>query len=133
MMKYETDRTNKRVKEILQSEILDLWERTVAYFNNICRMVEHLPIHEEANFPSLARRSALSISDNIAKSSISRTEQEQKESLEQAIDSVASTVSTLQIANQRSGLRHDLVRKAYREGEVIVRRIQYIRRLSNLN
>ena len=133
-MEYHKNKiVNKGVKEILQVEILDLWTKAVAYFNSVCRMVEHLPTQEEANFPSLARRSALSIPDNIAKSSICVTAKEQKESLNQAIESVASTVSTLQIANQCSGLRRDLVRQAYREGELIVRRIKHISQLSNLN
>ena len=121
------------VKEIFQMEIFDLWKKAVAYFNSICCMVEYLPHNEEANFPSLARRSALSIPDHIAKSSQSRNKREQKESLEQAIESVASTVSTLQIANQYSGLRPDLVREAYQEGELIVRRIKQISQISNLN
>lgn len=125
--------TPKQHKETLQTEVLDVWNKAVAYFNSISHMVEDLSANPKANFYSLAQRSALSVPDSIARSMICVTEKEKKESLEQAIESVASTVSALQLANQCGNLRKDLFYEAYREGKLIVRRLQNFARLSNLN
>ncbi len=119
--------------ELLKIEILDIWNKAVAYFNRICVIVEHLPKQEGANFPSLAQRSALLIPHHIAKSTVCSSEEEKKKSLDQAIESVVLTVSALELANQRTGLRKDLVREAYREGKLIVRRIKHVAKMSNLN
>lgn len=120
-------------KETLHSEVLDIWTKAVAYFNSISSMAEHLSVNPAANFYASAQRSALSVPDNIAKSIVCVTEQEKKESLEQAIESVASTVSALQLANQFGNLRKDLFHEAYREGKLIVRRLQNVAKISNLN
>lgn len=114
-------------------EVLDIWKRSLAFFNTICIAVGYFPGKAEHNLDEKAKASALSIARNIARSSNTLCKKELNDSLEEAVESVASTISALNIASQQNYLRKDLFQEMYLEGKLLAKRIENFKLKSNIN
>ena len=114
-------------------EVLDIWKKSIAYFNTICVAVGCFSDKTTHNLEDQAKESALSIARNIAQGSSSPSPKELHASLENAVQSVASTISTLNIASQQNYLRKDLFQEMYLEGKLLAKRIENFKLRSTIN
>jgi four helix bundle protein len=105
-------------------EVLDIWKNAVNYFNEICEITHYIPEDVHMGIDSKIKSSALSIANRIAKGFHSQSKGEFQDKLEDAVDSVYATVSTMYLANKWNYLREDVFNQFYQDGELLVKKLQ---------
>ncbi|OGX25824.1 MAG: hypothetical protein A2787_09765 [Omnitrophica WOR_2 bacterium RIFCSPHIGHO2_01_FULL_48_9] len=125
--------TALQLKQDHRFEVLDLWKKAIAYFNVISNVTQYFPEKNDSPLDQQVKESALSIPNNIARGTKSYSKEELNDSLDHAVESVASTISTLNIAREYNYLRGDLFDEVYREGKLLAKRIEIFKEQSNLN
>lgn len=109
-------------------EKLEVWKMAIDYANKVYDSADGLPKSELFGLSSQLKRAALSISSNIAEGSGSSTVKDFCNFLDIAIKSTIETVSQLLFAQERNYLKDERVNVLYEEAEILVKRIQGLKR-----
>jgi four helix bundle protein len=106
-------------------EQLDVWQRALAYSDQIHEIADQLPKYERYNLRDQVTRAANSIALNIAEGSTGSSDAEQGRFLQVAIRSLLESVACLHLVKRR-GYVDDLetLRTAYRESETLFAQLQ---------
>ena len=109
-------------------EQLDVWQRALAYSDQIHEIADQLPKYEQYNLRDQMIRAANSIALNIAEGSTGSSDAEQGRFLQVAIRSLLESVACLHLVKRR-GYVDDLetLREAYRESETLFAPLQAFR------
>lgn len=109
-------------------EQLDVWQRALAYSDQIHEIADQLPKYERYNLRDQMTRAANSIALNIAEGSTGSSDAEQGRFLQVAIRSLLESVACLHLVKRR-GYVDDLetLRTAYRESEPLFAPLQAFR------
>lgn len=106
-------------------EKLEVWQLALEYIDVIYPLADLLPHHEDFNLKSQIRRAATSIALNIAEGSTGQTDAEQARFLGLA---VRPTVACQHLISRRRYLDDPtLLRKAYRQSEELIKKLQAMR------
>src|SRR3989338_9443187 len=82
--------TALQLKQDHRFEVLDLWKKAIAYFNVISNVTQYFPEKNDSPLDQQVKESALSIPNNIARGTKSYSKEELNDSLDHAVESVAS-------------------------------------------
>jgi four helix bundle protein len=102
-------------------ERLEVWQRAVSYYTQVCELEKAFPRNEMFGQVSQLKSSALSISLNIAEGSGRQYKKEFKQFLGIARGSVFETVTNLYTARQRGLIGEEDFTRLYNEGAVIAK------------
>ena len=105
-------------------EKLDIWNDAINYVNKIYSLTKNFPRDELFGLKDQLRRSASSISANIAEGSGSSSKRDFSNYLNISIKSIYETVSHLHIARSQNYIPENKRTELYNEAEVLVKRIQ---------
>lgn len=100
-------------------ERLNVWQKSVAVFENIAEIVDKMPIRYQSSVGDQIRRSCLSISANIAEATGRAGIKEQKYHFSVAKGSIYETVSLLYIMKNRKYLNKEVFDRLYNEFDEI--------------
>lgn len=114
-------------------EKLDIWNNAINYVNKIYSLTKNFPRDELFGLKDQLRRSASSISANIAEGSGSSSKRDFSHYLDISIKSIYETVSHLHIARSQNYIPENKRTELYNEAEVLVKRIQSFRKWLNAN
>ena len=109
---------------VFRFEQLEIWKLAIAYANKIYDISDNLPKIETFGLNSQLKRSALSISNNIAEGSGAITIKEFCNFLNIAIKSTLETVSALYFAENRKYIESEVRIDLYKEAEIIIKKIR---------
>ena len=110
-------------------EKLEIWQQSLDYLTLIYQISDKLPAQERYNLRSQMTRAATSVNLNIAEGSTGQTDAEQARFLGLALRSLFETVACLHIIHRLNYLEDpEALRNAYREAEVLARRITAMRK-----
>ena len=109
-------------------ETLEIWKMAIDYCDRIFDIVDSLPQSAQYNLGSQLRDSSLSISNNIAEGSGSNSNPEFRSFLNYSIRSTFETVSGLIFARRRKLIGEEKFQDLYREGELLVKKMQSFRK-----
>lgn len=109
-------------------EQLDVWQRALAYSDQIHEIADQLLKYERYNLRDQMTRAVNSIALNIAEGSTGSSDAEQGRFLQAAIRSLLESVACLHLVKRR-GYVDDLetLRMAYRESETLFAQLQAFR------
>ncbi len=110
-------------------EKLEVYQLALDYVDLVYEISKQLPKSEEYNLKSQIVRAATSVALNIAEGSTGQTDAEQARFLGIAIRSLLETVACQQIIKRHAFLQDEaLLREAYRRAEVLVAKLQTMRK-----
>jgi len=110
-------------------EKLEIWQQSLDYLDEIYQIARQLPGHERYNLHSQMIRAATSVNLNIAEGSTGQTDAEQARFLGLALRSLFETVACLHIIYRLDYLDGpESLRQAYRDAEILARRITAMRK-----
>lgn len=104
-------------------ESLEIWHKAIDYGCRIYDLADSLPKHEIFGLGSQFRRSAVSMSNNIAEGSGSQTAKDFKNYLDISIKSAIEIISMLFFAEKRGYITPKEREVLYQEGELLIKRI----------
>lgn len=105
-------------------EQLDIWKESNLYVSKIYKITRSFPSEEKFGLTDQLRRSASSISANIAEGSGSSSKKDFTHYLDISIKSSYETVSHLYLAKQLNYLSEKDRISLYEEAEILVKKIQ---------
>jgi len=94
-------------------ERLDVWQKSVEFAEHIYCISSSFPSKEQFGLTSQIRRSAVSISANIAEGSSRTTDKDFSRFIEIAFGSLCETVSHLRIARSQNFINSEDYKKLY--------------------
>jgi len=103
-------------------EELEIWKLALEYAEEIYDLLDRLPISERYNVNEQLRRSALSISSNIAEGAGSSTTKNFASFLNISIASVFETVGILFFAEKRKYISEEKRIMLYKKAELLVKK-----------
>lgn len=103
-------------------EELEIWRLAVDYGKECYKISEQFPKHELFALGDQLRRSALSISNNIAEGSVGSTANFRKY-IHTAIGSALETVNLLNFAFENKYITLDMKEEMYKKAEVLVKKM----------
>ena len=109
-------------------EKLDVWQKAVEYADLIYRMTQAFPAEERFGLTSQLRRSAVSISSNIAEGTSRSSDSDLARFVEIAYGSLLETVSEMEISKRQDFVNEQMFKKAYKEAEALARMLSGLRR-----
>ncbi len=109
-------------------EKLDVWQRAVEYADLIYRVTQTFPAEERFGLTSQLRRSAVSVSSNIAEGSSRASRTDFTRFIEIAYGSLLESVSELEIAKRQQFLNDEMFEKAYKSAEELAKMLSGFRR-----
>ncbi len=109
-------------------EKLDVWQKAVEYADLIYRVTQSFPADERFGLTSQLRRSAVSVSSNIAEGSSRSSDADFARFIEIAYGSLLESVSELEIAKRQRFLNNDMFGKAYKKAENLAKMLSGFRR-----
>ncbi len=109
-------------------EKLDVWQKAIEYADLIYRVTQGFPAEERFGLTSQLRRSAVSISSNIAEGSSRSSDTDMARFIEIAYGSLLESVSELEIAKRQRFLKNDMFGKAYKMAEHLAKMLSGFRR-----
>ena len=109
-------------------EKLDVWRKAVEYADVVYRVTQNFPTDERFGLTSQLRRSAVSVSSNIAQGSSRVSRTDFTRFIEIAYGSLLESVSELQIAKRRQYLTADAFERAYNEAADLAKMLSGFRR-----
>ena len=115
----------------LRFETLDIWHVAVQYARTLFSVTGKLPNHYKFNIGEQMNRAVLSISNNIAEGSGSVSVKDFQNFLNIAIRSAFEVISMLHILKVEKMITDPEFDQLYREGELLVKRIQAFRNSLN--
>jgi len=108
-------------------EKLDVWNRSLAYADQMYDLAANLPSHERYNLADQMKRAANSIALNIAEGSTGTSDREHDRYLRIAIRSLLETVACLHLVKRREYVDVQELRDAYRKSETLFAQLQAFR------
>ena len=109
-------------------EHIDIWREAVQYAECIYSCIQQFPVHEKYALANQLRRSAVSISANIAEGAASQTDKEFRAFLGYSIRSVAENVSELYVACRLGYISPSEYDRLYGDAERLIKRISSFRK-----
>ena len=109
-------------------EKLEVWQLSLEYVDKIYEVANLLPAKEEYNLKAQLRRSATSVSLNIAEGSTSQSDPEYSRFLGLAIRSCIEVVACLHLAKRRGYIDDKIFGKTYEFGEKVFAKLQALRK-----
>ena len=112
-------------------ETLDIWKDSSNFVEKVYKISKKFPKQEMFALSNQIRRSASSISANIAEGSGAGTKKDFSHYLDISIKSIFETVSHLYLANQQGYILEKERQGLYDEAEVLVKKIQSFKKWLN--
>ncbi len=109
-------------------EKLDVWQKAVEYADLIYRITQSFPAEERFGLTSQLRRSAVSVSSNIAEGSSRSSKVDSARFIEVAYGSLLECVSELEIAKRQKFLTKEMFEAAYSKAEDLAKMLSGFRR-----
>lgn len=109
-------------------EKLDVWQKAVEYADLIYQVTHTFPAEERFGLMSQLRRSAVSISANIAEGSSRSSVADLARFIEIAYGSLLESISELEIAKRQRFLEVQMFEKAYNKAEDLAKMLSGFRR-----
>jgi len=109
-------------------EKLDVWQKAVEYAELIYEVTKTFPAEEKFGLMSQLRRSAVSVSSNIAEGSSRSSDTDLARFIEIAYGSLLESVSELEIAKRQGFLSGKMFETAYKKAEDLARMLSGFRR-----
>ncbi len=112
-------------------ETLDIWKESNNFVEKIYKISKKFPREENFALTDQLRRSASSISANIAEGSGASSKKDFSHYLDISIKSIFETVSHLYLANQQGYISEQQRKSWYDEAEILVKKIQSFKKWLN--
>ena len=109
-------------------ERLDIWQRAIEYADFIYAVTCSFPTEERFGLISQLRRSAVSVSSNIAEGSSRSSDADLTRFIEIAYGSLLESVSELEIAKRQLFLKEEDFQAAYNRAENLSKMLSGFRR-----
>lgn len=109
-------------------EKLDVWQKAVEYAEFIYKVTQTFPVEERYGITSQLRRSAVSISSNIAEGSSRSSDADLARFIEIAYGSLLESVSEIEIARRQGFLNGKTFEAVYKNAEVLAKMLSGFRR-----
>ncbi len=109
-------------------EKLDVWQKAIEYADLIYKLTKNFPLEERFGLTSQLRRSAVSISSNIAEGSSRSSKVDFARFIEVAYGSLLESVSELEIAKRQKFLTNEIFEAAYSKAEDLAKMLSGFRR-----
>jgi four helix bundle protein len=109
-------------------EKLDVWQKAVEYADLIYRITQVFPVEERFGLSSQLRRSAVSVSSNIAEGTSRSSDTDLGRFVEIAYGSLLESVSQLEIAKRQDFLRDEGFQEAYKYAQDLAKMLSGFRR-----
>jgi four helix bundle protein len=109
-------------------EKLTAWQKAVEYADLVCRVTQGFPTEERFGLASQLRRSAVSVSSNIAEGSSRSSRIEFARFVEIAYGSLLESISELEIAKRQQFLNGEMFETAYMAAEDLTKILSGLRR-----
>ena len=114
-------------------EKLDIWQRAMDYADFVYRLTMSFPSEERFGLTSQLRRSAVSVSSNIAEGSSRSSSADMGRFIEIAYGSLLESVSELEIAKRQRFLSEENFQAAYSRAENLSKMLSGFRRTLKRN
>ena len=108
-------------------ENLEIWKLAIEYGEKIHILIQKFPKSEIFGLSADLNRAGISVSSNIAEGSGSESNREFKRFLGIARKSIFETISQLIIAQRRKYITDNEFYSAYRDGELLVKKVSSFR------
>jgi four helix bundle protein len=112
-------------------ETLDIWKDSNSFVNNIYQISKKFPREELFSLTDQLKRSAASVSANIAEGSGSSSKKDFSHYLDISIKSIYETISHLYLAKQQDYIPDKTRQDLYDEAEILVKKIQAFKKWLN--
>ncbi len=109
-------------------ENLEIWKLAIEYAEGLYDLAKELPKEEKFNLIGQLKRSALSISNNIAEGSGTATKKNFCSFLDISISSTLETVNLLYFAKRRKYIPEEKRLKFYKQSELLIKKIRSFKR-----
>jgi four helix bundle protein len=109
-------------------EKLEVWQKAVEYAGTIYQVTRSFPDEERFGLTNQLRRSAVSVSSNIAEGSSRSSAADFSRFLEIAYGSLLESVSELKVAQNQQFLGSGVYENAYNEAEQVAKMLSGLRR-----
>ena len=109
-------------------EKLDIWERAIDYADLIYKVSREFPPEERFGLTSQLRRSAVSVSSNIAEGSSRSSDTDLARFIEIAYGSLLESVSELHVAKRQRYLKNEAFEETYKGAENLAKMLSGFRR-----
>ena len=114
-------------------EKLDVWQKAVEYAGTIYHVTRTFPAEERLGLTNQLRRSAVSVSSNIAEGSSRSSAADFSRFLEIAYGSLLESVSELKVAQKQQFLGALVYEKVYGDAEQLAKMLSGLRRKARKN
>jgi four helix bundle protein len=108
-------------------ERLDVWHKSIAFAERVYEVTRAFPPKEQYGLTSQLRRSAVSISANIAEGSSRTSDKDFSRFIEVSFGSLCETISHLRIARSQEFLAPDQFKELYNAAEELSRMLSSFR------
>jgi len=109
-------------------EKLDIWQKAMEYADFVYMVTRSFPAEERFGLTSQLRRSAVSVSANIAEGSSRASDVDFARFIEIAYGSLLESVSELEIGRRQKFLREEDFKTAYSKAENLAKMLSGFRR-----
>ena len=109
-------------------EKLDVWQKAVEYADLIYEVTRNFPVEERFGLTSQLRRSAVSVSSNIAEGTSRQSDVDLARFIEIAYGSLLESVSEMEIAKRQGFLSDEMFKKTYKKAESLAKMLSGFRR-----
>ena len=109
-------------------EKLDVWQKAVEYADHIYKVTRNFPVEERFGLAGQLRRSAVSISSNIAEGSSRSSRTDFARFVEIAYGSLLESISQLEIAKRQGFLKDETFETVYNKAENLAKMLSGLRR-----
>ncbi len=109
-------------------EKLTAWQKALEYADLVYRVTRSFPADERFGLTSQLRRSAVSVSSNIAEGSSRSSRTDFARFVEIAYGSLLESISELKIANRQEFLNDAMYETAYKKAEELAKMLSAFRR-----
>jgi len=109
-------------------EKLDVWHKAVEYADLIYNVSREFPPEERFGLTSQLRRSAVSVSSNIAEGSSRSSDTDLARFIEIAYGSLLESVSELHVAKRQRFLKNEAFEESYKWAENVAKMLSGFRR-----
>ena len=117
-----------RILKMFKFEKLEIWKKAVKFADTIYSATKNFSVEERYRLTSQLRRSAVSISANIAEGSSRSSDKDFSRFIEIAYGSLMEAVSESEIARRQGFLKQDIFTKIYTQAEELSMMLSGFRR-----
>ena len=109
-------------------EKLDVWKKAVEYADIVYSVTRRFPAEERFGLTTQLRRSAVSVSSNIAEGTSRASDMDFARFIEIAYGSLLESVSEMEFAKRQGFLSDEVSNKAYKRAQTLARMLSGLRR-----